>query len=106
MKLFTTGGTNVEEVMNCIGTKITDNQNIHLMLPITREEVSSALFQMHPDKAPGPNGMTPAFFQKYWSILGDDIVELTRKFFETGEIIKGLNETNIILIPKKRIRCQ
>lgn len=46
--------------------------------------------------------MTPAFFQKLWSIVGDDAVKLVSKFFKDGAIMNGLNETNIILIPKKK----
>lgn len=56
---------------------------------------------MHPDKAPGPDGMTPAFFQKYWHIVGEDIYKLTKYFFTTGEIQQGLNDTNIVLFQKR-----
>ncbi|WOG89983.1 hypothetical protein DCAR_0209224 [Daucus carota subsp. sativus] len=57
---------------------------------------------MNPDKAPGPDGMTPAFFQKHWGIVGRDVVKLTRHFFTTGELSPGLNTTNLVLIPKKK----
>ena len=29
-------------------------------------------------------------------------MELTRQFFESGDIMEGLNETNLVLIPKKK----
>lgn len=61
---------------------------------------------MHPDKSPGPDGMTPAFFQRHWAIVGRDILELTRKFFREGELLNGLNETNLVLIPKKKNPAQ
>ena len=31
------------------------------------------LFSMHPDKAPGPDGMNPCFFQHYWDVVSDDV---------------------------------
>lgn len=34
--------------------------------------------------------------------MGKNIVDLLRHFFETGTIMEGLNETNIVLIPKKK----
>lgn len=77
-------------------------QNEELMRPIVEEEVKEALFQIHPDKSPGPDGMTPDFFQKYWEIVGSDVVEMVRHFFLTGDMTQGLNETNIVLIPKKK----
>lgn len=56
---------------------------------------------MHPDKAPGPDGMTPGFFQKYWGTIKADIIHLVHNFFSSGLIPSGLNHTNVVLIPKK-----
>ncbi|XP_010495306.1 PREDICTED: uncharacterized protein LOC104772378 [Camelina sativa] len=63
-------------------------------------EVKQALFMMHPDKAPGPDGMTALFFQKAWTVVKDDLVALVNRFFEEGEFDKSLNQTHICLIPK------
>lgn len=82
--------------------KISHDQNLKLLKEITDEEDRDALFQMHPDKAPGPDGMTPAFFQKHWKVVGEDVIKMTRNFFQTGDILRGLNEANIVLIPKKK----
>ncbi|KAL8093788.1 hypothetical protein AgCh_035608 [Apium graveolens] len=73
---------------------------------VERGNGGSALFQMHLDKSPGSDGMTPGFFQRHWSIVGSDIVELVRKFFKEGELDVGLNETNLVLIPKKKTRAK
>lgn len=100
--LFRATQTNWHEVIDCIDTKITENQNRELLRVVTDEEVRSALFQMDPDKAPGPDGMTPGFYQKHWSIVGDDVVCLVRKFFQDGVMPTGLNDTNVVLIPKKK----
>ncbi|GKV41244.1 hypothetical protein SLEP1_g48809 [Rubroshorea leprosula] len=42
---------------------------VGLLALFTGEEVRKALFQMHPSKALGPDGMSPSFFQKYWDKL-------------------------------------
>ena len=57
---------------------------------------------MHPDKALEPDGMTPAFFQKHWHIVGEYVYKMVKHFFVTGDIVDGLNDTNIVLIPKKK----
>ena len=66
------------------------------------EEVKNAVFSMHPDKSPGPDGMTPAFYQKYWTIIWNDVFKLVDRLFRDGDINPYLKSTNIVLIPKKK----
>lgn len=81
MDLFAAGSTDWEEVTQCISPSISVVQNERLLAAVSEEEVKRALFQMHPDKSPGPDGRTPAFYQKNWKTVGRDVVELVRKFF-------------------------
>ena len=57
---------------------------------------------MHPDKSPGPDGMNPCFFQKFWSVVGLDMFQLCNHFLLHGSFPTALNETLLILIPKKK----
>lgn len=82
--LFTATLVEWTEVIECVTNSITVEQNLSLLPEVTDVEVKEALFQMHPDKAPGPDGMTPAFFQKHWSTVGKDVVLLVRNFFRRG----------------------
>lgn len=45
-------------------TQVTAEQNGDLLRPFSKQEIHSALFAMSPDKAPGPDGMNPKFFQQ------------------------------------------
>ena len=60
-----------------------------------------ALFSMHPSKAPGPDGMSPFFFQKYWHIVGPDVTGVVLSVLHFGRSLKKMNFTHIVLIPKK-----
>ncbi|KAL8124336.1 hypothetical protein AgCh_012113 [Apium graveolens] len=101
-ELYSSSQVDNDEVINCVKPKISEKQNVQLMKEITEEEVREAIFHMHPDKAPGPDGMTPTFFQKHWNVVRKDVIKMTRDFFRTGIMIGGLNETNVVLLPKKK----
>ena len=54
-----------EVVLHTIQPRVSPAMNQTLQEPYTAKEVKAALFQMHPSKAPGPDDMSPFFFQKY-----------------------------------------
>ncbi|CAM8899109.1 unnamed protein product [Rhodiola kirilowii] len=49
--------------LNCLDSKVTPQQNFILTAPYTATEVTTALFQLHPNpmKAPGKDGFSVAF---------------------------------------------
>ena len=66
----------------------------------TREKVVTALKQIHPTKAPGPDGVSALFYQKYWNIVGNGITNMVLNVLNNNVSVAELNKTNISLIPK------
>ncbi|KAF7839244.1 reverse transcriptase [Senna tora] len=50
----------------------------HLSAPFTCLEIETALFQLNGGKAPGPDGMTPLFFQHCWDTVQDDVISMIK----------------------------
>uniref|UniRef100_A0A803QR46 Uncharacterized protein n=1 Tax=Cannabis sativa TaxID=3483 RepID=A0A803QR46_CANSA len=101
LALYTTDVIDCNSVVNGISSSVTDDHNEALLQTVTPEEIKQAIFQMHPDKAPGPDGMGPGFYQHHWDVIGPDIVHLVTNFFETEDLPLDINETNLVLISKK-----
>ena len=96
----TTNPTVFDSFLAEVPPGITAQMNQRLLRLATEEEVRQTLFMMHPEKAPGPDGMTALFFQHSWHIIKDDLVEMVNNFLVTGELDPRLNITNICMIPK------
>jgi hypothetical protein len=62
-----------------LGMQQIDLQGIEAIF--TEEEVWSVIKELHPDRAPGPDGYIGAFFQKAWGIIKNDIMAALIKLF-------------------------
>lgn len=89
-----------EEVLETIPMCIYPSINDNLCKPYSNEEIKTALFQMGPTKAPGPDGFPTLFYQRHWDLLQEDICCAVRSFLAGEDIPKGFCDTTIVLIPK------
>ena len=60
------------------------------------------LNQMHPLKAPGPDGLPALFFHKFWSTIGDDVSHFVLNVLNNGADPSIFNHTHVVLIPKNK----
>ena len=74
--------------------------NAELIWPFFALEVKQSLKQMKPLTAPGPDGMPPLFFECYWSIVGNDVIEAALFVLNNGVMLANINHTFTSLIPK------
>ncbi|KAJ9693798.1 hypothetical protein PVL29_009659 [Vitis rotundifolia] len=72
-----------------------------LEVPFSEGEIHSALMEMNGDKAPGPDGFTVAFWQYVWELTKEEIMEMFKEFYDHNASVRSLNNTFLVLIPKK-----
>jgi len=100
--LFKTQQGPFSVITDIVDKKVSDEINEDLKRPFTVEEIKHVVFSMHPDKAPGPNGLNPGFFQHFWSTVGNDVSKAIMECLNNNSPAPGSNNTNIVLIPKKK----
>lgn len=80
--------------------KIPDQAHDSLQAVPTEKEIKEVLFQMSPDKSPGPDGITARFLQKLWEdVKGPTVHELQLAFLKKRPPEAWL-KSHIVLIPK------
>ena len=83
--------------VNCISQQEAES----LETPFAETEIHSALMEMNGDKSPGPDGFTVAFWQNAWDFAKEEIMEMFKEFHEHNTFVRSLNNTFLVLIPKK-----
>lgn len=83
-----------------VEARITREMNALLSTQFTADEVLLALKQMSPLKSPGPDGLPVIFFNKYWHVLGTNIISCVLDLLNLHRLPQALNYTFIVLIPK------
>ncbi|XP_039009143.1 uncharacterized protein LOC120137444 [Hibiscus syriacus] len=67
-------GCDYNFLKNILSYSLPPEHSSNLIKDVTTEEIKEAIFEQGNDKAPGPDGYTPLFFKKTWSIVGEDVV--------------------------------
>ncbi|XP_071689058.1 uncharacterized protein [Rutidosis leptorrhynchoides] len=92
--------TPLNELGDIFTNKIPEDTARRMVMEVTNSEIKAAIFDIDINKASGPDGYTSCFFQKAWTVIGDEICSAVKEFFYTGKLLGELNATLIALIPK------
>lgn len=70
----------IDEVLEALSPKVLADDNSKLCEAFTEEEVDEALNQMHPLRAPGPDGIPALFYSHFWSTIKHDLLSMVWTF--------------------------
>uniref|UniRef100_A0A803Q1F8 Reverse transcriptase domain-containing protein n=1 Tax=Cannabis sativa TaxID=3483 RepID=A0A803Q1F8_CANSA len=104
-KLFSKSNHRVEIrdiLVGCVPNRISNEENRLLLQPFDEQDVKSAMFQIHPLKAPGKDGLPGLFFQKHWDLVGKEVTAACLDILNNQADCRSINETLICLIPKTK----
>lgn len=77
----------MEASLSALEKEVTQKINDDLIRPFTKDEVGSAVFQMGAYKACDRDGYGACFYQKYWSVVGDEVCEAILSFLNSNQDI-------------------
>ncbi|KAJ9536614.1 hypothetical protein OSB04_un000215 [Centaurea solstitialis] len=80
--------------------KLTLQESLSMLAPITDDEIKAAMFGIGNEKAPGSDGFSSKFFKAAWREVGSDVQRSVHDFFYRSRMLAQLNHTLICLIPK------
>ena len=83
---------------NLIEPSISAVENEKLLKIRSEEEIQRTIFEMNPLKALRPDGMPGLFFNKFWHIVRNKLIQTVQSFFRDGWLLKDINKTFITLI--------
>lgn len=74
--------------------------NLRLCATVSNMEIWNTVQCINPYKAPGPDGIQAFFYHKFWDIVGKDVCDFVKNYFQSASIPRDVNKTLIVLIPK------
>ncbi|XP_060182761.1 uncharacterized protein LOC132612660 [Lycium barbarum] len=89
------------ELQQHVPSMVDQDTNNQLVSMPTLEEVKKAVFELSADSAGGPDDMIRIFYQVCWDIVGADVYNLVKAFFDGQTLPKSVTHTNLVLLPKK-----
>ncbi|KAK1274399.1 hypothetical protein QJS04_geneDACA021886 [Acorus gramineus] len=81
--------------------KVPDNLWLDLEAPFSEREIQKAIFGAATDTSPGSDGFSLRFFEEFWPVVKEDLLDKFQGFQYGSHSIGCLNATFLALIPKK-----
>jgi len=72
---------NPQDIVDLLEPAVSAQANESLCNDYSDEEIGTALFQIGPLKAPGPDGLPARFFQRNWGLVKEDVIQAVKEFF-------------------------
>jgi hypothetical protein len=79
---------------------LSSDENDGLTAPFSKLEIKGDVFGSYFDGAPGPDGLSFLFYQRFWDIVKGDLFRLVESFQDGKLDLFRLNFTTPTLIPK------
>lgn len=67
----------------------------------TISELHTIIKEMRSNASPGPDGLNAAFYKSSWPWTSTDVHQMVTTFYTTAFMQPEINQTHIVLIPKK-----
>jgi len=103
--------SSIEDILNFLGplqeneiitgAKLTNEERDSLEGQITMEEITQSINESNMASAPGADGISNKFIQKFWEFFKVPFLKLTQYCFENNILPTFFKSANIKLIPKK-----
>ncbi|KAL1215221.1 hypothetical protein V5N11_016987 [Cardamine amara subsp. amara] len=82
--------------------RVNSLMNYELAKTVSKEEIYEAVYSIRASSAPGADGFTGLFFQRFWKVIGEKVTNEVRGFFVSGIMPGEWNYTQLCLLPKTR----
>ncbi|XP_070045641.1 uncharacterized protein [Nicotiana tomentosiformis] len=92
-------GTIREDILSCILTMITPEENNALSTYPTMNELKEVAFSMSPTSVAGPDGMNGKFYQACTEIIKFDLMKVVLTFFEGSTMPRYMTSVCLVLLP-------
>ena len=93
-------GGGSSRILEELDKSISTEDNVKLTQPITAEEVAAAIKKSPKHKSPGEDGLTAEFYQRMWSVVGEDLTAVFKFMWESSSIPCTITKGVIVMVPK------
>jgi hypothetical protein len=75
---------------------VSEHENNQLVRDITEEEITKPVWDMDPDKSPGPDRFSNRFYRSFWDIIKCDLKKMLNYTLHKKKIRGATNSTFLV----------